>query len=290
MKDIGDPDLCLNIKVRYDYSSSTLTLSQEHYLRNVLETFGMSDCKQVGTPLATGYEDRPADKSKPLPDVPFREAIGSLLYAATMTRPDISTAVSILCRHMQHFDNTHWIALKHLLRYIKGTLHYKITYTGDADLPLTGYSDASHASDITTRRSRTGYVLMRSGGPISWASKLQPIVATASADAEYMALAAAAQEIMFVRQLEEELLCSTIPATTLYTDNQPALQVAKRCATRMRHILIKFHYIRDCVDNQTITLAYVQTDKMLADLLTKILPKAKTVVFSKMLFQQELRD
>ena len=100
-------------------------------------------------------------------------------------------------------------------------------------------------------------------------------------DAEYMAMAGAAQEIMFLRQLEEELLhVSKLPPTTLFVDNQPALSVANRSATRMRHILIKFHYIRDCIDQGRIKLEYVATEKMLADLLTKILPKPKTSEFS----------
>ncbi|EGD77676.1 hypothetical protein PTSG_12790 [Salpingoeca rosetta] len=213
MKDLGSPDICLGIKVQHDHKARTVTMSQEHYLRNVLETFGMADCKPVGTPLCTGYVDKPADKEEPLPDVPFRELLGSLLYAATMTRPDISAAVSILSRRMQHFGMDHWKAAKHLLRYIKGTLSYTIKYaaTGDAsngstaDGVLSAYSDASFASDVDTRRSRTGFVVFCSTGPVSWNSKLQATVATASADAEYMALAATAQELMFLRQLQEEL-------------------------------------------------------------------------------------
>ena len=285
MKDIGDPDLCLNVKLTYNRDEGTLVLTQEHYLRQVLETYGMSDCKQVSTPLSTGYRDQPAPEGVPSPDVPFREVIGSLLYASTTTRPDISAAVSILCRHMQHFSQDHWVALKHLLRYIKGTIHYRIVFSADDDGAMTGYCDASHASDAATLRSRTGYVLMRSNGPISWASKLQQIVATASADAEYMAMAMAAKEIMFIRQLEDELLGRPTPPTVLHTDSQPAMQVAKRCATRMRHILIKFHFIRDCVDSGLIQLQYLQTDSMVADLLTKILGKPKTVQFCKILFK-----
>ncbi|EGD74758.1 hypothetical protein PTSG_12519 [Salpingoeca rosetta] len=295
MKDLGSPDICLGIKVQHDRKARTVTMSQEHYLRSVLETFGMADCKPVGTPLCTGYVDKPADKEEPLPDVPFRELLGSLLYAATMTRPDISAAVSILSRRMQHFGMDHWKAAKHLLRYIKGTLSYTIKYaaTGDtsngstADGVLSAYSDASFASDVDTRRSRTGFVVFCSTGPVSWNSKLQATVATASADAEYMALAATAQELMFLRQLQEELTGAVLCEPTLvHTDNQPAQRVAEHAASRMRHILVKYHYIRECVDTKRIVLSYLATEHMIADLLTKILPRPKTAQFCTMLFDQ----
>ncbi|EGD81863.1 hypothetical protein PTSG_13190 [Salpingoeca rosetta] len=295
MKDLGSPDICLGIKVQHNRKARTVTMSQEHYLRNVLESFGMADCKPVGTPLCTGYVDKPADKEEPLPDVPFRELLGSLLYAATMTRPDISAAVSILSRRMQHFGMDHWKAAKHLLRYIKGTLSYTIKYaaTGDtsngstADGVLSAYSDASFASDVDTRRSRTGFVVFCSTGPVSWNSKLQATVATASADAEYMALAATAQELMFLRQLQEELTGAVLCEPTLvHTDNQPAQRVAEHAASRMRHILVKYHYIRECVDTKRIVLSYLATEHMIADLLTKILPRPKTAQFCTMLFDQ----
>ncbi|EGD83534.1 hypothetical protein PTSG_12133 [Salpingoeca rosetta] len=295
MKDLGSPDICLGIKVQHDRKARTVTMSQEHYLRSVLETFGMADCKPVGTPLCTGYVDKPADKEEPLPDVPFRELLGSLLYAATMTRPDISAAVSILSRRMQHFGMDHWKAAKHLLRYIKGTLSYTIKYaaTGDtsngstADGVLSAYSDASFASDVDTRRSRTGFVVFCSTGPVSWNSKLQATVATASADAEYMALVATAQELMFLRQLQEELTGAVLCEPTLvHTDNQPAQRVAEHAASRMRHILVKYHYIRECVDTKRIVLSYLATEHMIADLLTKILPRPKTAQFCTMLFDQ----
>ncbi|EGD75626.1 hypothetical protein PTSG_12470 [Salpingoeca rosetta] len=187
----------------------------------------------------------------------------------------------------------HWKAAKHLLRYIKGTLSYTIKYaaTGDtsngstADGVLSAYSDASFASDVDTRRSRTGFVVFCSTGPVSWNSKLQATVATASADAEYMALAATAQELMFLRQLQEELTGAVLCEPTLvHTDNQPAQRVAEHAASRMRHILVKYHYIRECVDTKRIVLSYLATEHMIADLLTKILPRPKTAQFSARLF------
>jgi len=286
MKDLGEPNLCLGIKIHYNRKERQLTLSQRHYLLNVLETFRMSDAKPIGTPLSTGYVDLPADEEKPLPKVPFRELLGSLMYAATMTRPDIATAVNILCRHMKAFNEDHWTAAKHLLRYIKGSLDYTITYNGSEPSTPVVYSDASYVSDKTTGRSRTGYVVISSGGPTAWTSKLQTTVALASAESEYMALASTAQEVIFLRQLLEELLHHPLAEPTLVlTDNQPAMHVANRSTTRMRHIRVRYHFVRQCVTQHAIVLQYCPTNDMVADLLTKILPKPKTQQFSSILFK-----
>ncbi|EGD73679.1 hypothetical protein PTSG_12309 [Salpingoeca rosetta] len=153
-----------------------------------------------------------------------------------------------------------------------GTLSYTIKYaaTGDtssgstADGVLSAYSDASFASDVDTRRSRTGFVVFCSTGPVSWNSKLQATVATASADAD-------------------AVLCEP---TLVHTDNQPAQRVAEYAASRMRHILVKYHYIRECVDTKRIVLSYLATEHMIADFLTKILPRPKTTQFCTMLFDQ----
>ena len=295
MKDLGEPDLCLGIKITYDRAARRLTLSQEHYVRHVLATFAMADCKPVGTPLCTGYIDAPADQAVPMPDVPFRPLMGSLLYAATMTRPDISAAVSILCRHMKHYNADHWTAAKHLLRYLRGTLAYTIVYDGSAPpsdiTQLHGYSDASYGSDSATARSRTGFVMLCAGGPVAWSSKLQSVVATTAAEAEYMALTATAQETIFLRQLIVEIAHDSgertekeLPPTLVYTDNQPALHVANRSSTRMRHIRIKQHFIRHCVGEGLIELRYCPTGEMVADCLTKILGKPKTEQFARALF------
>ena len=285
MKDLGEPSLCLGIKIVYNRKKRLLSLSQRHYLLNVLDNFGMSEAKHLGTPLSTGYVDKPADPDHPLPDVPFREVVGSLMYAATMTRPDIATAVSILCRHMKAYNMEHWTAAKHVLRYIKGTLDYNITYNGSEPSHNVAYSDASYGSDMATGRSRTGYVVISSGGPTAWNSRLQSTVAMASAESEYMALASTAQEVIFLRQLHEELFHHKLDEPTLvFTDNQPAMHVANRSITKMRHIRVRYHFVRQCVTEHAIVLRYCSTHDMVADLLTKILGKPKTQQFSMQLF------
>src|SRR5258705_5881446 len=144
----------------------------------------MSDCKPVQTPLPpklvlshsmapTTQEDKDV-----MAQVPYLSAVGSLQYLAMMTRPDIAHSVAYLARFNANPGPEHWKALKHLCRYVKGTIDHKLTYQGDLankELFLT-YSDASHGDCIDTGRSTAGYVTMMAGGAVGWYSKLQTIV------------------------------------------------------------------------------------------------------------------
>ena len=284
MKEFDDPAVLLSIRVRYSRSEGTVTLDQEHYIRKVLDTFRMAECRPIGAPMAIGYADEKADPNTPSADVPYAELIGSLMYLATRTRPDIATALSQLSRHMQHHTDTHWVAAKHVLRYLRGTLDYRLTFNHSAALSPVAYADATYSSDHASSRSRTGFVIFMGGAPISWGSHLQKVIAQSSAESEYMGLAAATKEILFIRQLMTELIGTTLPSTLLYCDNQPATRIAERSATKMRHIRIRFHTIRQCVEQGLIHLEYVPTHTNVADLFTKALGKPKTLQFCEMLF------
>ncbi len=170
IKEFEDPDVLLGIRVQHNRAKGELTLDQHHYIRCILAQYGMDDSKPIGTPMATSYKDSPADPEEPLPDVPFRELIGSLLYASTRTRPDIATAVGTLTRHMAAFNKAHWTAAKHILRYLRGTLDRVILIKREdtSEATLHGYADATFASDISTSRSRTGSVIFYGGAPVSW--------------------------------------------------------------------------------------------------------------------------
>ena len=136
--------------------------------------------------------------------------VGSILYAAMCTRPDLSYAVQRLSRRLQEPRAEDLVAAKRVLRYLRGSSKYGITYGGQngvypsgekLDTELFGYSDSDWGGDVETRRSTTGYVFLVNGGPISWASRLQPTVALSSTEAEYMAVCAAAQEAVYLRNL-----------------------------------------------------------------------------------------
>ena len=212
--------------------------------------------------------------------------VGSLLYAAMITRPDITYAVQALGRHLQASGKEHVIAAKRVLRYLKGTKDLALVYEargdGKGQPSIIGFSDADWGGDRDTRRSTTGYLFMieETGGAISWASKLQPTVALSSAEAEYMAACAAVQEAIHLRLLMRGLGFEQKGATVIFEDNQGCIALSDNPVfhKRSKHIDIRYHFIRERVANKEITLKYVATEHQLADMLTKGLPKPRVNV------------
>jgi hypothetical protein len=170
---------------------------------------------------------------------------------------------------------------KHVLRYLKGTKSDGVTYwRSEEELSLEGYSDADWAGDPETRRSTTGYLFRLAGksAVIAWKSQRQKVVAHSSAEAEYMALHSASQEAMFLRNLLGEFGCMDVEQPTrLYEDNQSAIKLSINPAfhPRTKHIDLRYHIIREYVAEGKIELEYVDTDHMLADMLTKPLAAPK---------------
>ncbi len=116
-----------------------------------------------------------------------------MLYAAMATRPDLSYADGVLARHVSAPGERHWVAVKRVLRYVKGSLNAKLTYSREMGEKVVGFTDADWAGDHDSRKSTAGYVFLL-GGAVSWRSKLEPIVAQSSMEAEYIALNWACQE------------------------------------------------------------------------------------------------
>lgn len=126
---------------------------------------------------------------------PYRELVGGLIYLANATRPDIAFVANVLSRFCSVPGITHWQFARRVLRYLKHTSHYGITYTKNKD-KLQAYTESDWAGDIDDRKSCTGNVIMLAGGPISWRSKKQASVALSTMEAEYVALAEVSKEVL----------------------------------------------------------------------------------------------
>lgn len=289
MKDLGEAHYVLGIQIDRDRSTRTLTISQREYVHKVLERFGMTDCKPVGTPLESSIKLTKADC--PSPNAPtdaafirlYQSAVGAIMYAMLGTRPDIAFAVASLSQFSSNPGQTHWIAIKHVLRYLKGTMDYKLSYGGVAanvqktPLQFHGFCDSDWGADIDDRRSVTGYVFMLGGGAVSWQSKKQPTVALSSVEAEYMAATQATREAMWWRKLLHELAIQSYPTTVIHSDSQGSIALSKNPEhhARSKHIDIRHHFVREQVAAGTISLQYIPTEDMLADVLTKPLSRDK---------------
>ena len=139
-----------------------------------------------------------------------------------------------------------------------------------------GYSDADWGGDLDDRKSTSGYVFQISGGPVSWRSKKQTCVALSTAEAEYVALASATQEALWMRRLSAELSGGPPEgAVTIFEDNQSAISMTKnpQFHGHSKHISIKYHFVRDQVSDKTIKVEHCPTAEMIADMLTKALHK-----------------
>lgn len=211
-------------------------------------------------------------------NIPYQEAVGSLLYLTQGTRPDIAFAVNDVSRFNSNFGIQHWKAVKRIIRYLKGSINLKLVYSKIGNQQLSGYTDADWASDVDKRRSCTGYVFKMCNGAVSWNSKRQPTVAASSTEAEYMSLSSAVQEVMWLKQFGQDFdIELKTEAVKIGCDNQSTIKLAESDGFRARtkHIDVRHHVVREKVEDSTIRVEYIPTDLMVADSLTKAVPRTK---------------
>jgi hypothetical protein len=278
MKDLGEAKFLLGIKIERE--GGYLSLSQEEYLSRVLNRFGMSNCKSTNTPLELGIKNslsnRNPEEDKTTDKFPYREAIGCLMYAMLCTRPDLGFPICYLSQFSNAPGDEHWMAIKRVLRYVKGTQSLRLVYE-KGELDLLGYSDADWAGDTNKRKSTSGFVFLLGGGAVSWGSKKQACVALSTTEAEYVALSQATREAIWLQELLNEFLQVPQKVVTMMVDNQSCIALARNPVhhKRTKHIDIQYHFIREALENERITLNYCPTEEMAADFLTKELGTQK---------------
>ncbi|KAH9688510.1 hypothetical protein KPL70_015142 [Citrus sinensis] len=187
MKNLGEVKKILGMEICRDRARGKVSLSHKQYLKKVLQHFDA--------------------ERKYMLQVPYSNAVGSLMYVMVCTRSDISHAVSIVSRYMHNPGKGHWQAVKWILRHIQKTMDVGLLFERDDTLGkgVIGYVDSDYAGDLDKRRSTTGYVFTFAGGPISWKSTLQSTVALSTTEAEYMAITEAIKEAIWLQGLLENL-------------------------------------------------------------------------------------
>ncbi|KAF7350699.1 Transcription factor [Mycena sanguinolenta] len=284
----GDATHYLGTAIHQDRAAGTISLSQASYIRDLVALTGQENAKSAPSPLAPGarlgreFCPTSDEEREDMRNVPYRTAVGSLLWLANNTRPDIAYPVSVLSQFLSNPGRVHWEAAKRVVRYLKGTIDARLTF-GGSDVGLGGFSDSSWGSEVLNWRSMSGYAFTLYGGTICWSAKKQSVVALSTAEAEYIAMTRATKEAIWIRQFMGELFGNFIEPTVLHVDNQSAIAMAKNDSfhSRTKHIALPYHFVRHAVATSTITLSWIPSDTNLADLFTKGLDSVKTSRLSR---------
>ena len=282
MKDLGPAKKILGMEIIRDRPNGALWLSQEEYLNKILISYDMQESKHVTTPLGAHFKMSAATEEDLARDeefmkfVPYSNAVGSIMYAMIGTRPDLAYPVGIISRYMSQPVKNHWLGVKWVMRYIKGTLDTKLCFKRSANFKIVGYCDADHAADLHKRRSITGLVFTMGGNTISWKSGLQRVVAISTTESEYMALTEVVKEAVWLKGLLKEFGYEQ-RSVEIFCDSQSAITLSKNNVhhERTKHIDVKYHYIRQVIVNGDVEVTKISTEKNPADIFTKVLPVRK---------------
>ncbi|KAG1658218.1 hypothetical protein FOA52_009557 [Chlamydomonas sp. UWO 241] len=276
--DMGPAAFYTGIDIERDREHRTLKLKQRRYTIDVIERFGLVDAKTKAQPispttkLSKSVGELLDEKHRHL----FMELLGSLLYLAVCTRPDISQTVGVLARYMSCPTTAHLEAAKQVLRYVSGTRNFGICYGNSGQ--LVGFCDSDYAGDPDTRRSTSGIVFILNGGAVIWCSRVQPTVAASTLEAEYMSASLSAKDALWCRKILPELglSCNMV---NINCDNQGALKLISNpiASQRSKHIDVIHHFVRDRVSRREICFHYVASEHNAADILTKPLKLVKFV-------------
>jgi hypothetical protein len=242
MKDLGLMHYYLGLEIWQ--KRGEVFLGQGKYAVKILQKFGMMDCKSMDTPMTTDIRKVRDSDSDPIDPSLYRQLIGSLMYLVN-TRLNICFVVNTLSQFQVEPRHEHWIAAKHVLRYICGTLNYGSRYTSSSDIQLHGFTDSDWAGSAEDKRSTSGMSFSSDSAMISWGSRKQNYVALSTAEAEYIAACEACTEAVWLRTLISGLFDQVPDSTIIYCDNQSCIRLSEHPVfhERSKHIEIKYYFI-----------------------------------------------
>ena len=219
--------------------------------------------------MHTSLKISKAEEEHEIDAASYRSTIGCLRYLLH-TRPDLAFSVGVLSRYMQSPRESHGEAVKHLLRYIKGTTEHGLFFKRDGTTEVTGYSDSSHNIDVDGGRNTTGLMFYLGTSPITWTLCKQPTVALSSCEVEFMEATEAAKQAIWLKELMVEIMNKEDKKVVLKIDNKSAITLTKNPVfhCRSKHILSKYHFIRESVEFNLIEVKHVPGVEKKADILT----------------------
>jgi hypothetical protein len=284
--------------VEHDRKAGIIEISMQRDIEDMLVTFGMQDCKGVRTPAIPGSKlTKPTAPDPEAAKFPYREAAGALLWFARTARPDILYAVNQLTKFSTSWGAEHVIAAKRIMRYLKETIQLKRIFRRSKDPHLIFYGDADFAGEPEGNdlpmRSTSGIIGYIHGVGAIWAAvNLEKTLSLSTCEAEYKTLSLATKATLSIRQFLEEIGFPQDNPTTIFNDNQAAIAMSKQayCSSSTRHMKLKFHFVREQIKAGTIKIAYLETGKMVADIMTKALDRVLFERFRRMLLDGQDED
>ncbi len=270
----------VGLNIEHDRENQIMKISQQQYTEKILKKFRMQDSIPVATPMVIGAnlrrpkEPPTYEEQEEMKQIPYRQAIGSLLYLSMGTRPDIAYAVAKMAQFCHCYRPVHWKAVQRIFKYLKGTASHGLIFESREHLNLEAWVDASFGEDLDTRKSTSGFVVTLGGKCITWKSKKQTLVALSTLESEYYALSEVTKEISWLRTLLEELHLPQMEPTLTHEDNQGCIATAHNPKNyqRTKHIEIKYHWVRHKIREGALRLQFCPSSDMMADILTKPLP------------------
>jgi hypothetical protein len=281
IRDVGETEYFLGMRVKQDLNLGTIRLTQRPYWEHVLNRFSLGHVTPRNTPLPVGItldshmSPKTDSERRAMNDKPYRAVLGSVMWGQLATRPDLAFTVSLLARFQANPGVDHWNALMHVIGYIRNTMDHGLTYTRDSDLSPIAYVDADYGGCKDTRRSTSGFVFIMAGGAVAWSSKRQATVAMSTVEAEYVAMSRCAQQMVWMHNWLSEVEVEYSLPGLLRGDNQGAIALTKTTKdhSKVKHIDIRHHYIRELLKSGSIAMEQVSSANNLADLFTKPLPR-----------------
>ncbi|GJV46951.1 retrovirus-related pol polyprotein from transposon TNT 1-94 [Tanacetum coccineum] len=246
-------------------------LNQSKFALESLKKYGMKSCDPVDTPMVEKSKLDEDPEVKTVDPTHYRGMVGTLMYL-TSSRPDLVYAVCMCARYQALPTENHLHDVKRIFRYLRGTVNQGLWYSKDFAIALTAFSDADHAGCQDTRRSTSGSMQLLGYILVSWSSKRQKSAAISSTKAEYIALSGCCAQVLWMRSqlIDYGLRFNKIP---MYCDNKSAIALCCNNVqhSRLKHIDIIYHFIKEQVENEVVELYFVSTEYQLADIFTKAL-------------------
>jgi hypothetical protein len=269
----------VGMQIAFNDTNNTVKVCQTNYIKRICQRVNKTSVTSMSTPMTTSNKLRKEENEQDEPMfTEYRSHVSSIMYAALLSRPDVTYPTNVCARYMGNPGQQHMNAVMRIYEYLYSTADKVIQYK-QPDEPemvnrLVCYVDTSHA-DSDDLRTTCGYIIYLNGGPISWRTLLHKGHCQSPTESEYVGMFHSVCEVLSLRNMMEEIgYAQTLP-TTIHEDNEGSIKVANnpRCHDRLKHIDLKYHLTRDAIEEGKIAIEKIGTADQQADILTKPLAK-----------------